>query len=240
MNKEEKTGRTIARLLDHSLRDITPGTLYQLRAARRAALENYQPAEKMLHAGAGISARNGYHWLANHAGKLLLSASFLLLLIIHNYWQVNYRIEDKSTASHAIFTNDAPAELFSTEDTANFEEEEDADDGTSDETPPHEAENNNNSENTTDVSETDVNEEANSGVATDSVYPGEIQDPDWMDEPSDSKDDRNSETDVVPDETSDVQDSEEEGDAHDAESPDTDSEDRDTQDTETDSEISAP
>ena len=238
MNKEEKTGRTIASLLDHSLHDITPGTLYQLRAARRAALESYQPAEKMLHAGAGISARNGHHWLANHAGKLLLSASFLLLLIIHSFWQVNYRIEDKSAASHAIFTNNAPAESFSTEDTTNFEE--DTDDGTSDETAPHDTENNDNSENTTDVSETDVNEEADSDAITDSVDSSEAQDPDWMDESSDSKDDRNSETDVVPDETSDVQDFEEAGDTHDAESPDTDSEDRDMQDTEIDSEISAP
>ncbi len=45
MNEEEKTGKAVAQLLNQSLHDITPGELYQLQAARRAALENYQPAE---------------------------------------------------------------------------------------------------------------------------------------------------------------------------------------------------
>lgn len=109
MNEEEKTGRAIAKLLNDSLNGVTPGTLYRLKTARRAALEHYQPAEKIIHAGAGISARGGYHWFSAYAGRLLLTASLLLFLVVHGYWQKYHRIEDKSVIVPSILTNDSPA-----------------------------------------------------------------------------------------------------------------------------------
>lgn len=109
MNEEEKTGRAIAKLLNDNLHDVTPGTLYRLKTARRAALEHYQPAEKIIHAGAGISARNGYHWFPAHAGRLLLTASLLLVLVVHGYWQKHHRVEDKSITVPSILTNDSSA-----------------------------------------------------------------------------------------------------------------------------------
>lgn len=126
MNEEEETGRTIARLLDRSLNDVTPGTLYRLQAARRAALEHYQPAEKVLHAGVGISAQSGYHWLSTHAGRLLLTASLLLFLAIHSYWQMNNRVDD-TILTPVILTNDPPIGSQEIEDTANGYEAADED-----------------------------------------------------------------------------------------------------------------
>lgn len=126
MNEEEETGRIIARLLDRSLNDVTPGTLYRLQAARRAALEHYQPAEKVLHAGVGISAQSGYHWLSAHAGRLLLTASLLLFLAIHSYWQMNNRVDD-TILTPVILTNDPPIGSQEIEDTANGYEAADED-----------------------------------------------------------------------------------------------------------------
>ena len=83
MNEEEKAGRAIARLLNDGLGDITPGTRYRLQTARRAALEHYQPAERILHAGSGLSIQGGYQWLSNHAGRVLLTVSLLLFLAVH-------------------------------------------------------------------------------------------------------------------------------------------------------------
>lgn len=119
MNEEEKTGKTVTRLLDKSLSDITSGTLYRLQVARRAALEHYQPAEEILHAGAGISVQSGLHWISSHAGRLLLTASLLFFLATHNYWQKQYRVEDKTVTAPAILTHDAPSKSQKTDDTDN-------------------------------------------------------------------------------------------------------------------------
>ncbi len=119
MNEEERTGKTVTRLLDKSLSDITPGTLYRLQVARRAALEHYQPAEEVLHAGAGISVQSGLHWISSHAGRLLLTASLLFFLATHNYWQKQYRVEDKTATTPAILTHDAPSKPQKNDDTDN-------------------------------------------------------------------------------------------------------------------------
>lgn len=116
MNEEEKTGKIIAKLLDHGLNDITPGTLYRLQGARRAALEYYQPVEKTLHAGIGISVQSGYHWLSGHASRILLTASLLLFLVIHGYWQINNRIDD-AILTPIILTDDPQIGSQEIEDT---------------------------------------------------------------------------------------------------------------------------
>jgi len=109
MNEEEKAGRAIARLLNDSLDDITPGTRYRLQTARRAALEHYQPAEKILHTGSRLSIQGGYQWFSNHAGGVLLTASLLLFLAVHGYWQKHQRIEDTSINTPSILTTPTPA-----------------------------------------------------------------------------------------------------------------------------------
>lgn len=243
MNKEEKTAKTIVRLLNHSLHDIAPGTLYQLRAARRAALENYQPAEKILHTGAGALTQNGYHWFTNHTGKLMLAISFLLLPVVHHFWQINYKLENKSAPSHTLLSNDAPVQSFNTkdEDVADSEEEtDDTADTPSDETASPATENTNDSASATDISDTDtdIDEVTNNGATAAPADSSEAQDPDWMDEPSDTVDNRNQETHTDADETGNLQDSEEINDAQDEDFPDTDSENGDIQETEGTDEIS--
>lgn len=59
MNEEERVGKEVARLLNHSIGEINQDTLYRLKAARRAAMENYQLEEKIIHAGAGMAGQNG-------------------------------------------------------------------------------------------------------------------------------------------------------------------------------------
>ncbi len=174
MNEEEKTGRTIAGLLNRGLTNVTPGTLYRLRAARRAALEHYQPVEKVVHAGVGISAQGGHHWLSAHAGRLLLTASLLLFIAIHSYWQMNNRIEDTLLAP-AILTSDPPAGSQEIEDTANNDEA--ASEDTVEETVSHEdADNGNyNGETNTSETESDVSGTADPDDLTDSSDSTEIQ-----------------------------------------------------------------
>lgn len=175
MNEEEKTGKTIAKLLDHSLNDVTPGTLYRLQAARRAALEHYQPAEKILHAGVGISVQSGYHWLSAHAGRVLLTASLLLFLAIHSYWQMNNRIDD-TMLTPVILTNDPPIGSQEIEDTAS--DYETADEDTVEETVSRtEADNSDyNGEADTSETESDANGTADSDDVTRSFDPTETQD----------------------------------------------------------------
>ncbi|MDF0678206.1 MAG: DUF3619 family protein [Nitrosomonas sp.] len=174
MNEEEETGRTIARLLDRSLNDVTPGTLYRLQAARRAALEHYQPAEKVLHAGVGISAQSGYHWLSTHAGRLLLTASLLLFLAIHSYWQMNNRVDD-TMLTPVILTNDPPIGSQEIEDTTNGYEA--ADEDTVEETDSREDTDHGNYDGEADTLETEssTNGTADSDDVTRSFDATEIQ-----------------------------------------------------------------
>ncbi|MBC6961422.1 MAG: DUF3619 family protein [Nitrosomonas sp.] len=174
MNEEEETGRTIARLLDRSLNDVTPGTLYRLQAARRAALEHYQPAEKVLHAGVGISAQSGYHWLSTHAGRLLLTASLLLFLAIHSYWQMNNRVDD-TILTPVILTNDPPIGSQEIEDTTNGYEA--ADEDTVEETDSREDTDHGNYDGEADTLETEssTNGTADSDDVTRSFDATEIQ-----------------------------------------------------------------
>lgn len=174
MNEEEETGRTIARLLDRSLNDVTPGTLYRLQAARRAALEHYQPAEKVLHAGVGISAQSGYHWLSAHAGRLLLTASLLLFLAIHSYWQMNNRVDD-TILTPVILTNDPPIGSQEIEDTTNGYEA--ADEDTVEETDSREDTDHGNYDGEADTLETEssTNGTADSDDVTRSFDATEIQ-----------------------------------------------------------------
>ena len=182
MKEEEKTGKAIAKLLNHSLNDITPGTLYRLQTARRAALEHYQPAEKMLHAGVGISIQGGHHWFSAHAGRLILTASLLLFLAIHSYWQMNNRIEDTGLTP-VILINDLSIESQEIEDTVNDYEA--AGEDTVEETISRKNADNSEYDGKTDTSETEVdaNDTAGSDNITDSLDSTEIQDTENTDEP---------------------------------------------------------
>lgn len=241
MNEEEKTGKAVAQLLNHSLHDIAPGTLYQLRAARRAALENYQPAEKIQHAETGALIQNGYHWFANHAGKLMLAISFLLLPVIHHFWQINYKLEDKAVTAHTLLSNDVPAQSLHMEDediTDSVEVTKHSTDEVLDETASHTPDTGDLTK-TTDNVDTGSNEETNDSIAASPVESGETDDPDWMDEPTDNADSASSNTYADPDETDDLQNSEEINNSQDEDFPDTHAEDGEMQETERASQVPA-
>lgn len=236
MNEEEKTGKTVAQLLNQSLHDITPGVLYQLQAARRAALENYQPAEDiLLHTGTGVLTHNGFHWLANHAGKLVLAISFLLLPVAHHFWQLNYKLEDKSATPHTLLHNDTPTESFNTGDPVDFTEEDDnTADTAPDETNAAAMDDNDDSIDSTDAasssdSTNNNTKETNSSMAAAPASTCVTQDPDWMDESDDGTDSSCPETQSDSDKTTeDHQNSEETDDSRNGELPDTDVEDNNT------------
>lgn len=241
MNEEEKTGKAVAQLLNHSLHDIAPGTLYQLRAARRAALENYQPAEKIQHAGTGALIQNGYHWFANHAGKLMLAISFLLLPVIHHFWQINYKLEDKAVTAHTLLSNDVPAQSLLTEDddiTDSAEVTKHSTDEALDETTSHTPDTGDLTKATDNV-DTGSNEETNDSIAASPVESGETDDPDWMDEPTDNADSTSSNTYADPDETDNPQNSEEINNSQDEDFPDTHAEDGEMQEPESASQVPA-
>lgn len=182
MNEEEKTGKAIAQLLNHSLNDVTPGTLYRLQTARRTALEHYQPAEKMLHTGVEVSIQGGHHWFSTHAGRLILTASLLLFLAIHSYWQMNNRIED-TILTPVILINDSSIESQEIEDTVNDYEA--AGEHTVEETIFRKNADNVEHNGKTVTSETavDTGDPASSNNITDSHNFTEIQDTENTDEP---------------------------------------------------------
>lgn len=112
MNEEERTGKEIAKLLNRSLGEIGPNTLYRLQLARRAALENYRPAKKIFHVGAGVSAQGGHNWFPFHTSKLLLSITVLLILLVSIYWKANHEVDEKAAIDTMILADDVPVDVY--------------------------------------------------------------------------------------------------------------------------------
>lgn len=114
MNKEDRMGKEVAKLLNHSLGEIDQNTLYRLQSARRAALENYQPTEKIFYVGAGISAHGGQGRFFTHANtnKLLLSVIVLFILLGSIYWKVNYEIDENAAIDTMILADELPIDVY--------------------------------------------------------------------------------------------------------------------------------
>lgn len=87
---EQELGKEIAKLLDQAAdQTIKQSTLYRLQAARRAALENYQPTLNIIQAGSGTSVygKHGGHF---YFGKALLLITVLLVLmniVYSQFWE---------------------------------------------------------------------------------------------------------------------------------------------------------
>lgn len=112
MNEEDRMGKAVAKLLSHSLGDIDQHTLHRLQAARRAALENYQPEKKIFHVGAGISAHSGEEWFFARANKLLLSIAVLLILMGSLYWKANYETDENAVIDTMLLADDLPIDIY--------------------------------------------------------------------------------------------------------------------------------
>ncbi len=112
MNKEDRMGREVAKLLNHSLGEIDQNTLYRLQSARKAALENYQSTERILYVGAGISAHGGHGRFFTHANKLLLSVAVLLIVLGSIYWKINYEIDENAAIDTMILADELPIDVY--------------------------------------------------------------------------------------------------------------------------------
>lgn len=112
MNEEDRMGKEVAKLLNRSLSEINQNTLYQLQIARMAALQNYQPAKKIFHIGAGVSVHSGHDGLFAHANKLLLSVAVLLILLGAIYLKVGYEIDENAAIDAMILADDLPIDVY--------------------------------------------------------------------------------------------------------------------------------
>lgn len=86
---EQEMGKEIARLLDFGADEtIKQSTLYRLQSARRAALENCQPALEIINSGNGTSVYGGHDEHFNTGKLLLLLIALLAFAVVSTtYWQ---------------------------------------------------------------------------------------------------------------------------------------------------------
>lgn len=112
MNEEDRMGKEVAKLLNRSLDDIDQKTLHQLRSARRAALEKYEPSRHFLHAGAAVSAQGGHDGFFTNTNKLLLSITVLLILLGSIYWKITHETDENAAIDTMILADDLPVEAY--------------------------------------------------------------------------------------------------------------------------------
>lgn len=112
MNEEERVGKEVAKLLNHSIGEINQDTLYRLKAARRAAMENYQLEEKIIHAGAGMAGQNGLDSFFSHTGKFVLPVMVLFVLMATLYWKISYEVDEKAAVDTMILADDLPVDVY--------------------------------------------------------------------------------------------------------------------------------
>lgn len=116
MNEEDRMGNEVTKLLNHSLSKIDQSTLYRLQAARRVALENYQPTKKIYHAGAGVSAQGGHDGFFAQSNKLLLLITVLLIFLGSLYWKAIREVDENAAIDTMILADDLPVEVYIDED----------------------------------------------------------------------------------------------------------------------------
>lgn len=116
MNEEDRMGHEVTKLLNHSLNKIDQNTLYRLQAARRAALDNYQPTKKIFHAGAGVSAQGGHDGFFAQSNKVLLSITALLIFLGCIYWKAIHEVDENAAVDTMILADDLPVEAYIDED----------------------------------------------------------------------------------------------------------------------------
>src|SRR5689334_22478406 len=109
MNEQDLAGKIVQRL-DHGLSNLKQGTLYQLQAARKAALEQYREAPQPV---------LGLAWASNMALQIsqsrhfnlrnLLAVGLLLLSLIGaTYWQIAMQGNDIADIDASLLSGDLP------------------------------------------------------------------------------------------------------------------------------------
>lgn len=109
MKNEQEFGRVIAKLLnDNAETTLKQSTLYRLQLARRAALDNCRPAEKIVSTGNGISAYARYG--SQHSGKLLLLTIVFVLLHIGFSQMLDH--DKNAQIDTMLLADDLPVDAF--------------------------------------------------------------------------------------------------------------------------------
>ncbi len=113
MNEQELATKIVQRL-DHGLGNLKQGTLYQLQAARQAALERYREAPQPV---------LGLAWASNMAFQIsqsryfnlrnLLALGLLLLSLIGvTYWQIAMQGNDIADIDASLLSGDLPIAAY--------------------------------------------------------------------------------------------------------------------------------
>jgi hypothetical protein len=100
--------------LDRGLRDVSPGTLARLHAARQAALARQkQPADRPVLAADGPSFPPGFR---NHCFNQTLAAIVLLLsALCSTLWIADQRVKELGSIDSAILSDELPIGAFTDE-----------------------------------------------------------------------------------------------------------------------------
>jgi hypothetical protein len=113
MNEQELAGKIVQRL-DHGLDSLKQGTLYQLRAARMAALDRHREAPQPLFGLAwagnvGFQVSQSRHF---NARNVLAVGLLLLSLIGVTYWQVALQGNDIADIDASLLSGDLPIAAY--------------------------------------------------------------------------------------------------------------------------------
>lgn len=113
---ESQLAKKIAQHLDFGLTQLPDGALSRLQAARKAALQAYQPVSRpvaglAMAGGGGIGAGNGAYQPFYRAWVPLAALIFGLLLV--NYWQTYYQpLDEQSEIDTLLLAADLPVNAY--------------------------------------------------------------------------------------------------------------------------------
>ncbi|MDR1935336.1 MAG: DUF3619 family protein [Candidatus Accumulibacter sp.] len=101
--------RRLRQQLNRGLRELPPGTLARLSAARQAALARHERAAARPTRAAGpLSAFRD----ARRFGQTLAAAAFLLCVLYSPFWIADQRAEELGRVDAAILADELPLDAF--------------------------------------------------------------------------------------------------------------------------------
>ncbi len=107
---EHELARKIKPHLDFGLTMLKSDTTSRLRDARLNALAAYRPARQEVAGLAWAGGRNGGFQPFNRAWVPLAALIFGLLLV--NYWQTYYRVDDSNEVDAFLLAEDLPVQAY--------------------------------------------------------------------------------------------------------------------------------
>jgi hypothetical protein len=114
MNNERELADKIVRRLSQGLDTIKQGTVYQLQAARQAALDHYREAPQPLFglAWAGEAAFRIGHSRHVNARSLAIAGLMALSVVAVAYWQLVVQANDIAEIDASLLTDELPIDAY--------------------------------------------------------------------------------------------------------------------------------